>query len=83
MVWVRPSQQKIKFHPSIWRDPDPALLTVDLLRVSHMSSPSRLSSEIIINLAENGVPWMVFAQLMKEQLEESVQKIDLLVIRWQ
>ena len=40
-----------------------------------MSSPSRLSSEIIINLAENGVPWMVFAQLMKEQLEESVQKL--------
>lgn len=75
IVWVRPSQQKIKFHHDVLVNPDPALFTVDLLRTSHMSSPARLSSETIINMAENGVSWKTFAKLMREQLWESVQKL--------
>ncbi|KAK7688073.1 hypothetical protein QCA50_008443 [Cerrena zonata] len=74
-VWVRPSQTKIRYHPEVLVDPDPALFTLDLLRTSHMSSPARLSGETIVNMAENGVHSGVFINLMKEQLWECVEKL--------
>ncbi|EGO05196.1 hypothetical protein SERLA73DRAFT_68825 [Serpula lacrymans var. lacrymans S7.3] len=69
-VWLRPSQIKIKYSPDA---PAPAgRLTIDVLRSSHMSSPSRLAAETIINLAENGVPHEVFVNLMKSGVDSIV-----------
>ena len=70
-VWVRPSQTKIQY-PSAevagFSD-DPAMHTIDVLRSSHMSSPARLSAEIIINLADGGVQSSVLASLLQNTVE--------------
>ncbi|OAX44361.1 hypothetical protein K503DRAFT_846492 [Rhizopogon vinicolor AM-OR11-026] len=72
-VWLRQSQVKIKY---------PAMkmlsnchLTVDVIRASHMRSPSRISAETIVNFAENGVPHQVFIDLMKEGLDAIVDNL--------
>lgn len=67
-AYVRPSQTKIKYSSDI--EADPATLIVDVLRSSHLKYPARLSAEVIINLAENGVSHSVFVKLMQEGLEE-------------
>ncbi|KAI0344209.1 hypothetical protein BDW22DRAFT_1392606 [Trametopsis cervina] len=51
-VWLRKSQRKIVYPLT---DDDVAHYTVEVLRSSHMTTPSKLSTETIINLAENGV----------------------------
>jgi RNA-dependent RNA polymerase len=47
-VWIRPSQRKIKY-----QELDPAQLIIDVLRKSYMKTPTRLSTEVIINLGEH------------------------------
>lgn len=69
LVWVRPSQVKIKYSD---QPLDPAMLWIDLLRTSHMRSPARLSAEVIINLAENKVPHPPFLELLRRGLQEIV-----------
>ncbi|KAF9812816.1 hypothetical protein IEO21_05963 [Rhodonia placenta] len=54
-------------------DIDPAMLTIDVLRPSRMTSPARLSTETIINLAENGVHTSVFVKLMQESMQKKVE----------
>ncbi|KAL0949476.1 hypothetical protein HGRIS_009529 [Hohenbuehelia grisea] len=66
-VSLRPSQIKISY-PSD-EPPDPAHLVLDLLRASQARTPSRLSMEVIINLAENGVPAFAFVNLIKQGLD--------------
>jgi len=70
-AWVRPSQTKIQYPEGL--PLDPAMLTFDILRTSHMSSPSRISSEVIINLAENGVKHEVFEELLRTTIREMVK----------
>lgn len=70
-VGLRPSQTKIKYPQGIT---DPALLTVDILRTSHMRSPGQINTEVIINLSENGVPSQVFKRLLVEGIRELVDK---------
>ncbi|TCD71443.1 hypothetical protein EIP91_010149 [Steccherinum ochraceum] len=72
-VWVRPSQTKIHY-PSDAR-PHPALYTLDILRSSHMSSPARLATEVIINLAENGVPVPLLAGMMQVSIQERLDRL--------
>jgi len=60
-VYLRDSQRKISY-PELY---DPAHLTIDVLRTSHLTSPARLSYETIVNLAENGVPSDVFSGLLQ------------------
>ncbi len=50
---------------------DPTFRTIEVLRTSHMSSPAKLSAEIIINLSENGVGDDVFRNLMRSGLNET------------
>ncbi|KAI0315577.1 RNA dependent RNA polymerase-domain-containing protein [Amylostereum chailletii] len=69
-AWLRPSQDKIRHSPKTLFDV--AHRSLDLLRVSHMRSPIRLSKEMIINLAENGVNHKAFENLMKMQLQEAI-----------
>ncbi|KAF9478503.1 hypothetical protein BDN70DRAFT_44221 [Pholiota conissans] len=69
-IWPHTSQIKIRYPQELLRDP--AMLTIDVLRTSRMTTPSKISAEIIINLAENGVPHKVFVDLLKETIQEIV-----------
>jgi hypothetical protein len=66
-VWLRQSQVKIQYPKS--RSPDPASLIIDIFPLAHMKSPARLTSEALINLAENGVPHKIFLKLLQEGLD--------------
>lgn len=70
-AWVRPSQTKIRYPKELALDP--AMLTFDILRTSRLTTPSKISSEIIVNLAENGVPHKVFVDLLKTTIREIVE----------
>ncbi|KAG0708740.1 RNA dependent RNA polymerase-domain-containing protein [Suillus ampliporus] len=72
-VWLRPSQIKIEYPQT--QELSPGHLIIDVLRSSHMSSPSRLGAETIVNFAENGVPHQVFIDLMKEGLDAIVNSL--------
>lgn len=72
-VWLRPSQIKIKYPDSGVRLPKGQVI-IDVLRSSHVRSPSRLAAETIVNLAENGVPFDVFTNLMREDLDNMVDR---------
>ncbi|KAH8101472.1 RNA dependent RNA polymerase-domain-containing protein [Cristinia sonorae] len=72
-IWLRPSQVKIQHEAT--RGSDLALHTVDLLRSSRMSSPARISSEILINLAENGVSIETLLDLLTIGLKDRVMKL--------
>lgn len=67
-VSVRPSQTKIRY--PVGMPHDPAMLTIDLLRISRLTTPSSISADIIINLAENGVPPIEFVNLFKSFVRE-------------
>lgn len=66
-VWIRPSQTKIKYDENFNRDR--AHLVLDVLRRSQLKRPARLSTEIIVNLAQNGVSSDVFEGLMHDGLQ--------------
>lgn len=72
-AWLRPSQIKINYPPD--EPPDKAMLIVDVLRCAKMKSPTRLSAETIICLAENGVPPEAFKKLMHDGLHELVKSL--------
>ncbi|KAF8581588.1 hypothetical protein K439DRAFT_1353522 [Ramaria rubella] len=66
-VWIRPSQRKIVYDQS--SPLDQAHTIMDVLRKSHLKHPARLSTEIIVNLAQNGVSYDVFEGLLKDGLQ--------------
>ncbi|KAH9838676.1 RNA dependent RNA polymerase-domain-containing protein [Rhodofomes roseus] len=70
-ISLRPSQIKIDLS-GLGNPIDPAMLTIDIIKPSRLSTPSRLSEETIINLAENGVPLQAFVKLMKDDLQARV-----------
>lgn len=72
-IQLRPSQVKVK-HPASSRH-DMAWQVIDVLRASHSHSPSRLSIETIINLAENGVPAQAFIDLLKASLKATIDPL--------
>lgn len=69
VISLTPSQIKIKY-PEI--DNDPAHLSIDVLRASHMKTPCRLSAETIVNLGENGVQRKDFITLLQRSLDEII-----------
>lgn len=71
-IWIRPSQRKINY---LEDTDDPALLTVNVLRCSHLSYPSALSTETIINLAENGVHSATIIGFIKDSLTERIDNL--------
>ncbi|CDO75004.1 hypothetical protein BN946_scf184965.g6 [Trametes cinnabarina] len=77
-LWLRPSQLKINYTDRppqeciVPDDADPAWVTLDILRASHMNTPIRLSAETITNLAENGVPHSCFVELFKLDIQERI-----------
>lgn len=66
-IWLRPSQKKIKYERS--SEIDRAHLILDVLRRSEFRNPARLSTEIIVNLAENGVTYETLQDLMNIGLD--------------
>jgi RNA-dependent RNA polymerase len=67
-IWIRKSQQKIK-HPSLERGS--AHVIFDLVSQStQITVPAHLNSQTIINLAENGVNFQVFEDLLHDGLTE-------------
>ena len=78
-IWVRPSQTKIRGQPS-----DPGHLTIDLLRQSSIRSPSQISSEVIINIAENSfgpdmsnASHVILPALMEKALMDMVESLTM------
>ncbi|KAF8897616.1 RNA dependent RNA polymerase-domain-containing protein [Infundibulicybe gibba] len=69
-IGLRPSQVKIKYS-----NLDSAQLVIDVLRVSHPRGSSRLSVEILTNLADNGVPASVLIELLRRGLDESISPL--------
>ncbi|KAH7915886.1 RNA dependent RNA polymerase-domain-containing protein [Hygrophoropsis aurantiaca] len=72
-IWLRDSQIKVAFPTQ--RPLSAGHLTIDVLRAAHLHTPSRLSAETIINLAENGVPHQVFIDLVKRGLDALVDAL--------
>lgn len=67
-VWIRPSQRKVKYAPNT--DAPVAHRIVEVLRCSNMKDGCRISTQTIINLAENGVPADVFRKKIKLGIDE-------------
>ena len=67
-VWIRPSQKKITYDENVERDR--AHLVLDVLRRSQLKYPARLSTQIIVNLSQNGVSYDVFERLMNDGLQD-------------
>ena len=72
-IWLRESQRKVRHLDS--QLSNTALCTVDVLRASHLTYPAALSVETIINFAENGVKFTVFANFMKDSMSETVDNL--------
>ncbi|KAF9534243.1 RNA dependent RNA polymerase-domain-containing protein [Crepidotus variabilis] len=72
-VQLTPSQRKIQFPAGV--DVDPAHRIIDVIRPSHLKTPCRLSVEVIINMAENGVPKEAFVDLLQQSLSELVEPL--------
>ncbi|THU89976.1 hypothetical protein K435DRAFT_276844 [Dendrothele bispora CBS 962.96] len=66
-----PSQIKILYSPEV--AVDLSHLTIDILRFNTVKTPGRLSAEVIVNLAHNGVPAEVFLDLCRDALKEVVE----------
>ncbi|KAF5390517.1 hypothetical protein D9757_002717 [Collybiopsis confluens] len=71
-VYIRKSMNKIKY-PELGSDR--AHCAIDVLRACHPRFACKLSSEIIIILAENGVPEQVFCDLLDETLDSLVASL--------
>lgn len=71
-IWIRESQRKI-----ILETFTPAQLVFEVVRVAHASYPVRISSDIIVNLAENGVDHKVLCDLAVSGLEDDISKFQI------
>ncbi|KII92616.1 hypothetical protein PLICRDRAFT_104301 [Plicaturopsis crispa FD-325 SS-3] len=72
-AWLRKSQIKIAYSPG--KKTDDAMLVVDVLRGSHLRAACSISPEIIIILADNGVPHEVLTDLFREGVRERVNDL--------
>lgn len=54
---------------------DPAHLEISILRPGRMSTSVKISQDIVVCLAENGVPTAVFERCFKEQLSDCVSRL--------
>jgi len=67
-IWIRKSQRKVLLNSL---EKDSAHVIFDLVAQSNnITFPSRLNTQLIVNLAENGVNTQVFEELMREGLAE-------------
>ncbi|KZT52835.1 hypothetical protein CALCODRAFT_520474 [Calocera cornea HHB12733] len=69
-VWLRPSQIKIKYSDDQMQDP--SLRTIDILSTTAFTAPARITTQLVVLLAENGVPNDVLVDLMVKSLKLSL-----------
>ncbi|EJT99791.1 hypothetical protein DACRYDRAFT_100977 [Dacryopinax primogenitus] len=69
-VWYRPSQLKIRHSESQLEKN--ALRTIEVLSPSKLSAPARLTTQLVVLLAENGVPNKLLVDLMVKALKSSL-----------
>ncbi|KAI9459182.1 RNA dependent RNA polymerase-domain-containing protein [Lactarius psammicola] len=72
-VWLRPSQIKIRLSDGFLNHPSHCI--IDVLRASHMQSPIQISREMVTNLAENGVPPTILAELFCYSLSSTIDSL--------
>ena len=73
-IWIRESQNKINLDlrsPTTSR----AHLIFDLVAPAHLTYPTRLNMQTIVNLSHNGVPNHVFEKLMKDGIQSDFQRL--------
>jgi len=73
-IWIRESQNKINLDlksPNTSR----AHLIFDLVAPAHLTCPTRLNMQTIVNLSHNGVPNWVFEKLMEDGIKSDFQKL--------
>ena len=54
---------------------DPTQRTIDILRASHSKSPIRISTNIVININENGVGFQILKEFLKKTVDEIVNPL--------
>ncbi|KIJ13767.1 hypothetical protein PAXINDRAFT_135617 [Paxillus involutus ATCC 200175] len=72
-IWIRDSQTKIKFGDLHKLGPSQRIF--DLLAPSRVTGPSRLSAQLLINLAHNGVPHQILKELMALGLKDEIHEL--------
>ncbi|KZT52834.1 hypothetical protein CALCODRAFT_486840 [Calocera cornea HHB12733] len=70
-IRLRSSQLKIKYRPE--QLADRSLRTIDILSASTFRAPARLTAQVVMLLAENGVPNGILADLMIQALRTSLE----------
>ncbi|KAG6380657.1 RNA dependent RNA polymerase-domain-containing protein [Boletus reticuloceps] len=70
-IWIRSSQTKIQLGPT--SELGRAQRIFDLLAPSRVTTPSRLSSQTLVNLASNGISHQILKELMARGLQEEIQ----------
>ncbi|KAF8131526.1 RNA dependent RNA polymerase-domain-containing protein [Boletus edulis] len=70
-IWIRSSQTKIQLGPT--SELGRAQRIFDLLAPSRVTTPSRLSSQTLVNLASNGISHQILKELMAKGLQEEIQ----------
>ena len=73
-IWIRESQNKINLDlasPNTSR----AHLIFDLVAPAHLTYPTRLNMQTIVNLSHNGVPNHVFEKLMEDGIQSDFQRL--------
>lgn len=70
-IWIRPSQTKINL--GSYSQLGKAQRTFDLLSPSRVTTPSRLSSQTLVNLSYNGISHEILKKLMALGLKEEIQ----------
>lgn len=54
---------------------DPSQRTIDILRTSHSKSPTRISTDVVININENGVGLEILKEFLKKTVDEIVNPL--------
>ncbi|KAJ3570203.1 hypothetical protein NP233_g4567 [Leucocoprinus birnbaumii] len=70
-IQLRPSLIKIRYPAPL----DPTHRTIDILRTSHARSPTRISTDILINLSENGVNTKVLKEMIQKTFDAQIQPL--------
>jgi hypothetical protein len=70
-IQLRPSLIKIQYKEPL----DATQRSIDILRVAHARSPTRISADVIINLAANGVSDEVLKMLMAKTVDAVVRPL--------
>jgi RNA-dependent RNA polymerase len=73
-IWIRESQNKINLDLRS-TNTSRAHLIFDLVSPAHLTYPTRLNTQTIVNLSHNGVPNHVFEKLLEDGIQSDYQRL--------